>query len=748
MIRKFTVGSVEEPETLDFHDKNIYSVSCGPSQVVTCSEDGTAKAIDVESNSLIGTVVRSSLPLREVQVSPDGEMVSVCGDDGQVKIVQISDILRTIDLPNHPQSVKHVSYSPLGNVIATSCTDGNVRFYSISSENPELLYMLEGVIPAVTDAGEQKSTKVFFHPQGQQFAITTKYFDIAVYTLEGWIENGRFQGHSGPINDVSWSPNGLYLASTGADSQLIIWSAKNRTVISRYQVDGILSVVWHPSANVVSFTTSKGQLYTLSAAVVSEGPLPYGKVRKVESTSYDLRPESFRRSVATVADADGGDDGDDIPEDALRKAQLDLEAELAEGVEEVDDWIVDDDGAGYVKDRDTNGHDGRLSKRRKVHGSRPSYVEPIEPFTPGSTPWRGNRRYLTMNSIGYVWTVMQDEYNTITVSFFDRGLHREYHFTDYAQYDSACMSEEACVYSTESGGMLVRFHDGFSDNWEMSFTDGIRAVAISNKVVVVCTSNGYIRLFNLFGTPLRVYRQARYPIVACTAKDNYFMTIASAMDGSLRYSVEDASNGITYQRDQCLEIPYDGKLQNIFFSQEGDPCIFDSRGELLVLLHWRDSTQAKWIPILDSKSLAEREGRRESYWPLGLREKQFMCIILKGAEFPSLPMPIFSEFEVHVPVEGTTEKAEEQYLTGRTFYELQRDKLEDEEDEQVLSSIQLELDKVLLYQLQASCKERKMNKSLDIVRMIHKDQALEAAVKIALRFDMTLLADRINNMRS
>jgi chromosome transmission fidelity protein 4 len=67
------------------------------------------------------------------------------------------------------------------------------------------------------------------------------------------------------------------------------------------------------------------------------------------------------------------------------------------GDEDDDDFIVDDDGAGYVANhnRKRNGDwDEPHSKRRgDVY---PSFkIKPHEPFQSGSTPWRGNRRYLS-----------------------------------------------------------------------------------------------------------------------------------------------------------------------------------------------------------------------------------------------------------------------------------------------------------------------------------------------------------------
>lgn len=42
--------------------------------------------------------------------------------------------------------------------------------------------------------------------------------------------------------------------------------------------------------------------------------------------------------------------------------------------------------------------------------------------------------------IGFVWTVDQDTHNTVTVEFYDREFHRDFHFTDPYRYDKACLS--------------------------------------------------------------------------------------------------------------------------------------------------------------------------------------------------------------------------------------------------------------------------------------------------------------------
>lgn len=73
---------------------------------------------------------------------------------------------------------------------------------------------------------------------------------------------------------------------------------------------------------------------------------------------------------------------------------------------------------------------------------------------------------------------------------------------------------------------------------------------------------------------------------------------------------------------------------------------------LLILQQWRTPGQAKWVPILDTKSLERLAGGRkeETYWPVAVAQERFHCIILKGGDqYPYFPKPLLSEFEFKVP---------------------------------------------------------------------------------------------------
>ena len=59
------------------------------------------------------------------------------------------------------------------------------------------------------------------------------------------------------------------------------------------------------------------------------------------------------------------------------------------------------------------------------------------------------------------------------------------------------------------------------------------------------------------------------------------------------------------------------------------PALYDSRGILSTLDRFRRPGQARWIPALDTFTLARREGKEESYWAVGVQGGKFMAVILK-----------------------------------------------------------------------------------------------------------------------
>jgi chromosome transmission fidelity protein 4 len=596
-----------------------------------------------------------------------------------VKVVNTNDMNQVQYLREQPRAVKHVAFDNSGSRLAVSCTDGNIYMYSLSSEEPNMIKKVDGMIRSL-ESDAEASSRVLWHPDGRAFATPTAGREIQVMSFSDWERQKTFKtGHSADITSAAWSPNGALLATTSSDLSLSLWDSQTQKLLKKYDdmKATILSLAWHPTENILSYTNNDGELFIHTDFVPAEHssllekplqPAPFfhdpsegragNAVKLTNGTKLDL-PERQARRAGTPDSLDDILGPDGLSDDGM------------------DGFVVDDDGAGYAPainghGKRTNGHLGALtspSGKRRAYGSSSTFKpQTHESFQPGSTPWRGNRRYLCLNLTGFVWTVSQESsHHTVTVEFYDREFHRDFHFTDPFMYDKACLNENGTLFSCQPldpnpAMIYYRPHETWTTrtDWRTNLPAGeaITAIALSSSYIVVTTSTNYIRIYTLFGIPLRVYRAKASPAVTCAAWRNYILTIGNgpvAGDGTcqLLYTIENVARDEVHQSEDIVALTPNATLSSVFFSDDGDPYIYDSKGVLLTLLHWRTPGQARWVPMLDTALLSRLSSgqKQESYWPVAVANRKFHCIILKGQDkYPYFPRPILSEFEFLIPL--------------------------------------------------------------------------------------------------
>lgn len=602
-----------------------------------------------------------------------------------------------------------------------------------------------------------------------------------------WSNTSVFEeGHNTDISAAAWSPNGALFVSSSVDRKFLLWDATTMKVLEA--LDSVratlLGIQWHPTKNILSYTNNDGELYIHENFVQEEH---LGLLKK---SAQALPNRSAGGSIF-------GNGANGMQNGHKRRASIDSLDEIlsldGQSQTGADDFIVDDDGAGYAEinqnGKRSNGHLANGIIGSKKYRSSKSWEPDVhDSFQPGSTPWRGNRRYLCLNLVGFVWTVDQGEYHTVTVEFQDRGFHRDFHFTDLFTYDKACLNENGTLFSSqpragEAAQIFYRPHETWTTrtDWRTKLPPGesIDAIALSDSYVVVTTSAGYVRVYTLFGVPFKIYRQKASPSVTCAAWRDYVLTIGNGAVGAhgrtqLVYTLENIKRGEICQNEDIVALTPGSNLQNVFFTDQGDPCIYDTTGTLLVLAQWRRPGQARWIPILDTRLLDRlADGKKdETYWPVAVAQDRFHCIILKGGDkSPYFPRPLLSDFAFQVPICGSstsksddpdsmqTDRAsaashEQDYILNTVQAALLADLLEhtrsSASQRMQLAKMETEADKALLQLLNAECllgEDRGM-KCLEIASLLtdKSGKMLPAAQKIAIRYGREILADKIGEI--
>lgn len=532
-------------------------------------------------------LVRSTLPIRDLAISPDGVWCAVASDELTVKVVKIADTRTVLYLRDQGKPVKHVSFDPSGLHISLSCSDGCVYVYSLAEEQPELVRKIDGLIRSL-ETDSEVSSKVVWHPDGRAFAAPTATRDIQVMSASDWENQRTFaNGHLGDVTALAWSPNGALLASAGKDKKILLWETKTQNIIARYDHANVMDLAWHPTNNLLSFTNTDGEVYIYTDFVSSEHAQLLKLPRQPAPFIHDPLSElshNIRRAAGPTVNG--------VKDVAIRAARQGSPDSLDDilGSEVMgydDDFVEDDDGAGYALALNGNGKrvlahndpiEAQVAKRRTLW--QPEFHAS---FQPGATPWRGNRKYLCLNLIGFVWTVDQDTHHTLTVEFYDREFHRDFHFTDTFMYDKACLNEHGTLFSNspEDGSpatIFYRPHETWTErqDWRIELPKGetVTSISLSDSFITVTTSANYVRIFTLFLTPYRVYRQKASPTVCCASWRDYVLTMGNGSVGAngttkLLYTIENIKRDEICQSEDIVALAEGATIKSVFFSDNG-----------------------------------------------------------------------------------------------------------------------------------------------------------------------------------
>jgi len=129
--------------------------------------------------------------------SPDGTRLAAALVNGQARILYPAGQASPIDLFGHSGGVLDVVWSPDGSLLATAGADGIVQLW-------------DGLTPDAKRAGGAAQLREGLTPA----AMGAPMYRRARYTL---------RGHTSAVNAVSFSPDGLLLATAGADGAVQLW---------------------------------------------------------------------------------------------------------------------------------------------------------------------------------------------------------------------------------------------------------------------------------------------------------------------------------------------------------------------------------------------------------------------------------------------------------------------------------------------------------------------------------------------
>ncbi|KAI0930326.1 hypothetical protein AcW1_009052 [Taiwanofungus camphoratus] len=774
-IWRTDLGADQEPDAAVEASEGITSVAAGHDCWFSGSEDTEVRKYGHGKAGLTGLVTTAAgVAIRCLAVDPKGGRIAVTSDEPSVKVIDTEDTTSLVVLNGHTKAVRKATWHPSGSLLTTSGADGRIVVWDVSEGEPKEVKTIEGIIPAVANSESPEFShdcSVVWHTSGQYFFVATRAHEIITVSRSDWAKSSTFSddASSGDITALALSKNGVYLASA-SKSGVFIWSTQTRRLLFRFQGSisaPITQMAFSPSQNLLAWADMDGVLTRWPEPIPASSPDPVKAVAGVGSATVPVR----RKGTPTLFD-----DEADSAKGGKRDANVDLDEDAAMDFDN-DDWILDDLGGGMDDDSEEKRWSAEDGVKEMV-----SVTKAQPPCQPGSTPMENKKRYLAYNMIGVIEVTDQDTHHIVNVEFHDRSARKGYHFTDHFKYDLASLGERGALYACQPENdhpahVMYKPYGTWATEgeWTYELPKGIKVLGIAagglppikslrersdadvqgNGNVVIATSDN--ELIFLTGTGIERYcLSLQGDFISMVAGSEWVFVVhrdgATTMDGSqnLTGRVIKLDDFTLLQKDS-LPVPKRHTLKWIGITEEGAPAIYDSSGVLNILPRFRLPFAATWTRVLNTNIMERREGKQESYWPIGVAGEMFMCLILKGRqEHPGFPRPLIQELPLRFPFHRADPKEaplEEHLAREGMLLDILRDGLGDELTNDDISRRELALDKELIQLIQNACKNDKLPRALDLTKLLHHAASFDMAIKVAGFYHLIGLQEKMEALK-
>jgi len=184
-------------------------------------------------------VAHGQSPIHSVAIHPDGSRFATCGDDRRVRIWNMKPILsaekeldgtipkKLCELTNHTRGVNCIRWSPNGQFLASAGADNHILIFQ------------------KTDTYQNG-----FNESGN---------------VESWECMFTGAGHQSDVEDIAWSPDSKYLASSSLDSTITIWHQKDEGQFEKHRVlkdhkNWVKGLAWDPLNKYLASQGAEGCL--------------------------------------------------------------------------------------------------------------------------------------------------------------------------------------------------------------------------------------------------------------------------------------------------------------------------------------------------------------------------------------------------------------------------------------------------------------------------------------------------------
>ncbi len=225
------------------HTSYVYPAAYSPDGqwIATGSWDRTVRLWDAQTGEPCATLPHNG-SVRALAFGPDSSwIVSSSDGDEQLQVWNVVTGQRRKEIQATGKFAIAVALSPDGNRAAAADQYGAVSVSSMDTG---------ANITSLRGSGDWRAkTALAYSPDGRWLAGTgDDLATIAVWDAQTHERMGRFQGHTGPVYSIGFSPDGHRLVSASSDHTVRVWNVDDGTCLTVLQghTDEVLAAVFHP----------------------------------------------------------------------------------------------------------------------------------------------------------------------------------------------------------------------------------------------------------------------------------------------------------------------------------------------------------------------------------------------------------------------------------------------------------------------------------------------------------------------
>ncbi|MEL7361761.1 MAG: WD40 repeat domain-containing protein [Bacteroidota bacterium] len=268
------------------HTAPVTDVAISPDgrYLATASEDATARLWEAETGHEVRRFVGHEGELNAIAFSPDGRVLATAGDDASVRMWEVASGQEVRLLEGHTGAVTAVAFGAEGRLIATTSWDGSVRVWTSTTGqqvhhieahtsaalsvtfSPDGRYLaahgLHGNVALIDAAsGEILTTRenegapvtaLAFSPESDALALGDAKGSVELYRFtQGGLRKGlredvgeRQTAHNRKVVDLSFSPDGHYLATSSQDGTVRLWERSSKREVGCFDAYASGGCAW------------------------------------------------------------------------------------------------------------------------------------------------------------------------------------------------------------------------------------------------------------------------------------------------------------------------------------------------------------------------------------------------------------------------------------------------------------------------------------------------------------------------